>query len=124
MNPLATIKSKALNILCIVLTTLLIASYMSGKADREELSSVSEKLVKHVQLNERLSSQNLALVEEIKNKPTEYITITKEVDKEVCNGVVKQNMINSLPSKKEVVNEETTADIDDRLPDNLLKLLK
>lgn len=127
MNPLATLKSKTLNILVIILTTLLIASYMSGKSDREELRVVSDKLVTHVRLNESLSEQNLLLLDEIKNKPVEYIKITKEVEKEICNGVVKQTLINELPSKpskKDVINEETTADIDDRLPDNLLKLLK
>jgi hypothetical protein len=100
---------------------------MSGKSDREELRVVSDKLVTHVRLNESLSEQNLLLLDEIKNKPVEYIKITKEVEKEICNGVVKQTLINELPSKpskKDVINEETTADIDDRLPDNLLKLLK
>lgn len=114
-------------IVLIVLLTLLSASYLSGKSDREKLEGVSEKLLEHVKLNKSLSDQNLALAEEIKNKPKEYITIVKEVDKEVCNGIVKQQMINSLKSKKETVNEtdvQNTADIDDRLPTDLIQLLK
>jgi hypothetical protein len=124
---LATLKSKGLSILCIVLATLLTASYLSGKADRVKLTATQGKLLAHVQLNKRLSDQNLELAEEIKTKPAEYITITKEVSKEVCTGVVKQQLINAIPSKKGVNNGTTaqnTADIDDRLPDNLLKLLK
>ncbi|MNC18471.1 hypothetical protein D3C75_663720 [compost metagenome] len=124
MNPIiATLKSKGLTLLSIVLATLLTVSYLSGKADREQLTTTQGKLLEHVQLNKRLSDQNLELAEEIKNKPAEYITIVKEVEKQVCNGIVKQQLINSLPSKKEVTSEHT-ANIDDRLPSDLIKLLK
>lgn len=125
---LTTLKSKGLSILCIVLATLLTASIISGKYDREARDTAQGKLLEHVTLNKRLSEQNLELANQIKNKPKEYIPIVKEVDKEVCNGVVKQQAINALlSSKKETVNEATkqnTADIDDRLPTDLLKLLK
>lgn len=124
---LAGLKSKGLSILCIVLVTLLTASYLSGKSVREELKGVSEKLVEHVQLNKRLSDQNLELAEEIRTRPTEYITITKEVDRNICNGVVQQELINSLPStKKGAIDEkkQDVANIDDRLPTDLIKLLK
>lgn len=125
---LAALKSKGLSILCIVLATLLTASVISGKYDREARDTAQGKLLEHVTLNKRLSEQNLELANDIKNKPKEYITIVKEVGKEVCNGVVKQQAINALlSSKKETVNEATkqnTADIDDRLPTDLLKLLK
>ena len=128
MNPLiTTIKSKFQTVLCIVLATLLTASYLSGSSDRTELEQVSKKLTEHVQLNERLSEQNLLLAEEAKTRPEKIITVVKEVDKEVCNGIVRQQLINNLPTKipsKEVVDEKTVADIDDRLPDNLIKLLK
>lgn len=125
MNPLAVVKSKLLSILCIVLLTTSGLVYWSGKTDRDELKDVREKLVQHVELNERLSRQNLELAEEIRTKPIEYITITKDVEKEVCEGRIAQNKINSLPSKrKEGVDEKVTADIDDRLPVDLIKLLK
>jgi hypothetical protein len=127
MNLIAAIKSKGLTLLVIILMTLLSVSYMSGKSDREALDAAQDKLLTHVTLNKRLSEQNLELAEELKNKPKEYITITKEVSKEVCNGFVKQQVINSLPSKKGVVNEDAkqnVADIDDRLPTDLIKLLK
>lgn len=125
MNPITLIKSKLQTLLCIVLATLLTVSYMSGRSDRAELTRVSGKLTEHVLLNERLSEQNLTLAEEIKNKPKEYITITRDVEKEVCNGRIKQELIKALPAKKDDINaKKTTADIDDRLPDDLLKLLK
>lgn len=124
MGIVTTLKNKALLITFVVLTSLLIATYMSGKSDREELKLTSEKLLEHVTLNKRLSDENLRLVKELKEKPPEYITLTKEVMKEVCNGVVKQTLINSLPSKKGNVNEEKVVDIDDRLPDDLIRLLK
>lgn len=127
MNPLiTTLKSKAQTLLCIVLATLLTVSYLSGSADRKELKQVSDKLTEHVQLNERLSEQNLTLAEEVKTRPEKLIPIVKEVEKEVCNGLVRQSLINTLPSKakKEVDDEKAVADIDDRLPDNLIQLLK
>ncbi len=124
MGIVTTLKNKALLIAFVVLTSLLIVTYMSGKSDREELKLTSEKLLEHVTLNKRLSDENLRLVKELKEKPPEYITLTKEVMKEVCNGVVKQTLINSLPSKKGNVNEEKVVDIDDRLPDDLIRLLK
>jgi hypothetical protein len=108
----------------VILATLLTVSYLSHRGDDKELTALTEKLTEHVQLNNRLSEQNLALASELKTKPIEFITITKEVDKEVCNGIVKQNLINAIPSKKGSINEETTADIDDKLPTDLLKLLK
>lgn len=131
---LATLKSKGLSILCIVLATLLTISYLSGKADQAELIQVRGKLLEHVSLNERLSKQNLTLAEEVRTKPTQYIPIVKEVSKEVCNGVVRQQLINALPptvSKKEIDNGNTTqsttrntANIDDQLPTSLIQLLK
>lgn len=125
MNPITLIKSKFQTLLCIILATLLTVSYLTGRSDRAELKQVSGKLTEHVLLNERLSEQNLSLAREIRDKPAEYITITKEVEKEVCNGRIKQELIKALPVKKDDINaKKTTADIDDRLPDDLLKLLK
>lgn len=124
MNLITILKSKAQTFLCIILATLLTVSYLSGKTDRKELEQVSGKLTEHVLLNQRLSEQNLSLAQEIKDKPKEYITITKAVEKEVCNGRVKQELIKAIPVKKDDNNaKETTADIDDRLPADLVKLL-
>lgn len=124
MNLIATVKSKLLSILCIILFTTTGLVYWSGNNDRKELKEVSDKLVHHVELNETLSRQNLELAEEIRTKPIAYITITKEVESEICKGRVSETMINTLPSKrKEGVDEKVTVDIDDRLPSDLIKLL-
>lgn len=118
------IKSKGYFILCIILATLLTASVVTSKVDRDDLKVSNQKLLEHVQLNKKLSEQNLELAKEIRDKPVEYITITKEVERKVCDGQVKQALINSLP-RKEVVNEkQDVVDIDARLPDDLIKLLK
>lgn len=123
-NPIALLKSNLQNILCVVLATLLTVAYVSGKSDREELQKVSQKLTEHVQLNERLSTQNRELAKELIEKPVAYVEVVKEVQTEICNGKVKQAAIESLPSKKkELGNVETTVDIDDRLPDDLIRLL-
>lgn len=124
MKILAMLKSKALLILCIVLATLFAASFISSKADRRELVIAQTKLIEHVSLNKRLSDENLKLAQEIERQPAKYIPVVKEVFKEVCTGMVVQEKINSLPSMREKVNEENTADIDDRLPADLIQLLK
>lgn len=121
---LATLKSKGLTILCIILFTLLTTTYLSDKHNRKELDIAQSALIKHVGMNKRLSDENLALAKELKEASSKQIPIVKEVMVEICNGTIKEKLIESLPSQKEKVNEEKTADIDDRLPTNLIQLLK
>lgn len=120
---LATLKSKGLTILCIVLFTLLTSNYISNERSKNELDKAQSSLLTHVQLNKRLSDENLNLAKELKES-AKQIPIVKEVMKEVCNGKINEKLIESLPTKKDKVNEEKTADIDDRLPSNLIQLLK
>lgn len=121
---LATLKSKGLAVLCVILFTLLTTTYLSDRHNKSELKVAQSALIKHVDMNKRLSDENLALAKQLKEAPSIQIPIVKEVMTEVCNGVVKENLISSLPSKKEKGNEENTADIDDRLPASLIQLLK
>ena len=121
---LAAVKSKGLTIICIILFTLLTTTYLSDKHNREELTVAQSALIKHVGMNKRLSDENLALAKELRESPAKQIPIVKEVMVEICNGAIKEKLIESLPSKKGNVNEEKTADIDDRLPTDLIQLLK
>lgn len=128
INFLKSLKSKALGIICIILITALTISILEGNANKTELKSLRTKYSEQVNMNERLSNQNLDLLDEIEKRPIEFINIVKEVQVEICNGRIQQELINALPSKKGNVNAEkdkgNTADIDDRLPDDLLRLLK
>lgn len=124
MNPIAIIKSKGLSILCIVLTTLLLASHFSSNSTRNELDETKAKLIQHVSLNKKLSDENVKFARELNEAPKEYIEVVKEVIRESCNGEVKQQLIESLKTQRETVDEKNTADIDDKLPDDLIKLLK
>lgn len=121
---LAALKSKGLTIICIILFTLLTTTYLSDKHSREELTIAQAALIKHVGVNKRLSDENLALAKELRESSAKQIPIVKEVMVEICNGTIKEKLIESLPSKKGSVNEEKTADIDDRLPTDLIQLLK
>lgn len=121
---LAILKSKGLSILCLILLTLLTTTYFSNKQNKNQLELVQGKLIEHVALNKRLSDENLELAKELKEASSKQIPIVKEVMTEVCNGAIKEKLIESLPSTKEKVNEKKTADIDDRLPTDLIKLLK
>lgn len=120
---LAAIKSKGLTILCIILLTLLTTTYLSDQESRKELTKAQAALIKHVELNRRLSDENLQLAKDLEAS-SKQIPVVKNVMTEVCNGVVKEKLIESLPSRKEKVNEEKTVDIDDRLPTDLIQLLK
>lgn len=71
---------------------------------------------------------------EIKEMPARYIETTRAMDKEICLGLNQidkvmsltsgRNVVPSVDASKEVKNEKAvTVDIDDRLPDNLIKLL-
>ena len=124
MNPIAILKSKGLSLLCIVLATLLTVSYFSGKSTRNELDQTKEKLLMHVTLNKKLSDENVKFARELNEAPKQYIEVVKEVMRESCNGEVKQQLIDSLKTQRETVDEKNTADIDDKLPADLIKLLK
>lgn len=122
---LTTIKSKLSTVICIILATLLIASYISGRSDRIKLDDVNSKLSEHVALNKRLSDENLKFAKELNEQPKQYIQVVKEVMNETCNGEVKQQLIESIATNREqAISEKNTADIDDRLPASLIKLLK
>jgi len=125
MKILATLKSKALHVLIVILMTLLAATYI----DRNIISNdrdVTKKTLTELTLKyERISSENEKLAKEIKETGNNSVVITKEVTVEVCNAKVTQEAIKSLPTnKREVTNEKATAGIDDSLPDDLKRLLK
>lgn len=123
----STIKTKALSAFCIILITALAISFYEGRQDRVELGDLRTKVVQQLDTNKKLSEENIQLLKEIKNKPTEYITITKEVDNQVCEGNVSLALIGAIKSKKDSANEaneSNTTDIDAKLPSNLIKLLK
>lgn len=117
------ISVKTLWILIIVLTSMLAMTYIDARDKEQQIKQLNDIATKSVEQNKRLSYQNKQLAEEIKNKPVEYITITKDVSKELCNGKVIDSQIRNLPSGGG--DEKTrTAGIDDRLPDDLIQLLK
>jgi regulatory protein YycI of two-component signal transduction system YycFG len=122
---LAKLKSKLAVILIVILTTLLTATYLDRKSIMEDRDSVKESLVEQVTINKRLSDENKSMAEEIKNKPKEFITITKETMVNICDAKVKQEAIKALPHKpKEVQDETHVAGMDDSLPDDLIRLLR
>lgn len=123
-NLIASLTSKIWIIACIVLTTMLTVSEFDNRDLKRKLTA-SESIVNTLSVaNETNTTTINELRKELETKPAQVITITKEVEKEICNGKVKQEAINSLPSKKEVKNEKDVADIDDRLPPELIRLLQ
>lgn len=126
------IKIKVLKVVSIMaVTALLICSYtISNQSDiiagqTEELASLNTLMeVQRESIN--------SLKEDLDTKPKEYIKIVKEVDKRLCEGVVLGKEILDLPvtSKKkgalvlEIDTENGTADIDDKLPANIIQLLQ
>lgn len=125
MNILATLKSKALHVLIVILMTLLAATYIDRNIISNDRDVTKKSLTELALKYERVSSENEKLAQEIKKAGNNSVVITKEVTVEVCNAKVKQEAIKSLPTnKREVTNEKATAGIDDSLPDDLKRLLQ
>jgi len=125
MKILATLKSKALHVLIVILMTLLAATYIDRNIISNDRDVTKKSLTELTLKYERISSENEKLAQEIKNAGNNSVVITKEVTVEVCNAKVKQEAIKSLPTnKREVTNEKATAGIDDSLPDDLKRLLQ
>lgn len=125
MKILATLKSKALHVLIVILMTLLAATYIDRNIISNDRDITKKSLTELALKYERISSENEKLAQEIKEAGNKSVVITKEVTVEVCNAKVKQEAIKSLPTnKREVTNEKATAGIDDSLPDDLKRLLQ
>lgn len=125
MKILATLKSKALHVLIVILMTLLAATYIDRNIISNDRDVTKKSLTELTLKYERISSENEKLAKEIKETGNNTVVITKEVTVEVCNAKVKQEAIKSLPTnKREVTNEKATAGIDDNLPDDLKRLLQ
>lgn len=125
MKILATLKSKSLHVLIVILMTLLAATYIDRNIISNDRDVTKKSLTELALKYERVSSENEKLAQEIKEAGNNSVVITKEVTVEVCNAKVKQEAIKSLPTnKREVTNEKATAGIDDSLPDDLKRLLQ
>ena len=71
--------------------------------------------------------------QEIQEMPKRYIETTRAIDKEICLGINQIDKVMSMSSERNTPSDNTskevknakavTVDIDDRLPDNLIKLL-
>ena len=119
------ITSKVYMIVIVALITLSSTLYIAYDKQYQELLAANAALSK----SELVINGNKTVIDdmriELDKKPTEYITITKEVTKELCDSKFKQYQVMNLPStNKGVENESNYADIDDRLPPDLIKLLQ
>lgn len=123
-----------MNAIQIIAATVLVISllfnwYQSKKIEtfQSDISSLNIKVdMKQAVIDEQ--------AKEIKEMPARYIETTRAIDKEICLGLNQIDKVMSMsygrnvePSAvagKEVNNEKAvTVDIDDKLPDNLIKLL-
>lgn len=115
----------------IVLSTLLTVSHIEVRDKRDQVSQLTQLADRSIEQNKRLSDQLKDLQYELDTRPAKQIEVVKKVMIEMCEGKVLEAKINSIPSKREVKNvdqqtpdQKPVADIDDRLPDDLLKLLQ
>ena len=123
---------KALTVVFAALMTLLASSlvlnYYTYKAYDNAIVEVNKLALINVSLNQAISS----LQDEVTKRPTEYITITREVEGELCKGKVAIDKVLDLPnpvtSSKEKggntdVSTKVYVDIDAELPADLVRLL-
>lgn len=123
-------------IACIVLSSLLSGSvYLMHSANKEvtRLTSEMGKLDEYVdELNETIDDMTI----ELRERPKEYIEITKTVYQDLCYGEILGESVLSLPSMLVTAKPETEqsigakdekagyVDIDSKLPPNLLRMLQ
>lgn len=122
---------KALTVVFAALMTLLASSlvlnYYTYKAYDNAIVEVNKLALINVSLNQAVSS----LQDEVTKRPTEYITITREVEESLCKGKAAIDKVLDLPntvSSKEKggntdVSTKAYVDIDAELPADLVRLL-
>lgn len=123
---------KALTVVFAALMTLLASSlvlnYYTYKAYDNAIVEVNKLALINVSLNQAISS----LQDEVTKRPTEYITITREVEGELCKGKAAIDKVlylpNTVTSSKEKggntdVSTKVYVDIDAELPADLVRLL-
>jgi hypothetical protein len=116
------VTSNMLWVVVIVLATLAVGLKMDNTSISKDLNAAKQTILEYKGVNERNQLTIDSLKDELLNMPKEYITITKEVSKEVCQGKVLQEKINNLPQGTS--NEKDVVDIDGRLPADLNRLLQ
>ena len=128
---LSVVSGKALTVVFAALMTLLASSlvlnYYTNEAYKEAIDEVNKLALINVSLNQAISS----LQDEVTKRPTEYITITREVESELCKGKAAVDKVMDLPntvSSKEKggntdVSTKVYVDIDAELPADLVRLL-
>lgn len=110
-----------------LLASSLVLNYYTYKAYDNAIVEVNKLALINVSLNKAISS----LQEEVTKRPTEYITITREVEGELCKGKAAIDKVLNLPntvSSKEKggntdVSTKVYVDIDAELPADLVRLL-
>ena len=122
---------KALTVVFAALMTLLASSlvlnYYTYKAYDNAIVEVNKLALINVSLNQAISS----LQDEVTKRPTEYITITREVEESLCKGKAAIDKVLNLPnivSSKEKggntdVSTKVYVNIDAELPADLVRLL-
>lgn len=125
------VKTKLLSIgLVVAVTAALLCGYNSERLGKE-LSGKDQEIAT---LTTRLNIQTdtiKSLQEDLERKPKEYIKIVKEVDKELCEGIVAGDSILSLKTSKgkgdlvyEIQPKSGDVDLDGHLPAELIRLLQ
>lgn len=110
-----------------LLASSLVLNYYTYKAYDNAIVEVNKLALINVSLNQAISS----LQEEVTKRPTEYITIAREVESELCKGkaAVDKVLTLAIPVKstkeKGGTGDETKVyvDIDAELPADLVRLL-
>ena len=124
-----TMLTKALAILVIVLCGYI--GYLEWR--NSSLKSSVKSLTEQYQLSINVAQNNQKTIEqlekELKERPVQYIEITKNVFREVCQGEQVVSAIKAIPSKtqpivKEGYGETSELNIDSKLPDDLLRMLQ
>lgn len=140
LTVLSGIKVKLLVGVVLILATLLTSSLVVNHFQNNKYLDLVQTNATTLVINTGLSSTITSLRQEIKTMPDKHITTVKDIDMELCKGLLGVKDILNLPpttvldvypvnpNSKEAIqngkkNEKPYVDIDAPLPPSLIKLL-
>lgn len=126
------IKTKILSLVSVVAVTALL---ICGYTVHNQAEIIEGKTTELSSLNTLMDVQRetiKSLKDDLETKPKEYIKIVREVDKKMCEGIVLGESVLNLPSTSnrkgelvyEVESKNSIADLDSKLPADLVRLLQ
>lgn len=120
------IKGKLSGFAIVVLATMLILSTLERDKLQSELIPLRTNYASELARVDRVTKENENLRTQLETRPTQYITVQKDICTKQINGAVAEERIKLAPTtkKQESADEKAYADIDAPFDPEFLRLLE